>query len=1240
MFVLQVYCKILMIMTFRSPSGADEEDSGCLFVSHLTGQDSPQCGSSVAPCRTLPQALLLVHDGGKICLDGRESESHPYGCLRIDGPNGVQRTLINKSVSIQGSFSKAHISCEHCDSLAFGTHARNSSLKVTLSNLVFDNTGVLIFNVCSFNVVVSKCRFMNCPVGVGMRQEESSAHACQKSTLEVTDSEFWYNKKSIFVFLFNEFFNLTISRCLFQGKKGQFKIATEARNTTGAVHVWSIIQLKKRFRTHTCITDSIFREIGHDDNNFALVVNIHDIFSTGYVSLLNTSFVNNENGILVVGGIDLRLTEVTIDSTFSNAFIGVGCPKVARKVVGLKVFLDRCILVNNRVGIKMATTSCLKGLRSKGLRSCSASDQTLVVRNSIFLGGPKTRSIDYAIRFFAENNKKNDEPFRKEFDFEVHVRLQNVTFQGLHDCALSVGTDKNAYGLILVKNCKFLNNHQFVYRLDERATVQIEFKNDDPPKCPRKREGDANGQFAWNEKSRLPVIFEDTTFEGNVGISGALNLLNGNVTFKNCTFKNNEGVTMGGHVYMKTGYGSLNIVNSTFLQTSLKRRSDVSSYGCFLRSESAGPLIIKNSSFTANINRKFYPIFATTKSSSINIDKLSSLRCPTGKQINFEKITKRDGFDLVKGSDACWIKVNYIKLFCEACFDGFYTLQRGSTNGLDVNKDTECLKCPHGATCEDGRILAKENFWGFNISARPPSLKFIPCPLEYCNTPKHSYHYTYNGCHGSRSGVLCGQCSDGYSEVLYSTSCRKKEKCIDHWFWLASFIYVVLFAIYVVFKPPIFSLLYRQSLWFRKKPEASPNEDSSDEHDAGYLKIIFYFYQVAELVMIKSPENALHMVPFITPVMALFNFQVKTMNGSIGCPFPGLNVVTKELFMCLKFLATLASIASIYAIHRGISKTWYTSTPSLPLYLAVALETLLLGYETLADTTLKLMHCVPIGLEWRLFVDGNIQCWQWWQYLLIVFIVVFVIPLVLVLFWGSLMLSKDKVSAKEFLTSCAFPLPFLFIWLFRYCKKRPNANQFGLPRRNSNDTEEIKKVLHDPFRPASDDDHGTLYWESVLTGRRLILLTIHTFATDPMIRFVCLDCACLVIMLHHLASRPFRDRKANIFESLSLVSLVVICTFNLAEITYISEGIEPTGPNENLFHVLLWIEIVLLGLLPAVACMLVVFAALSQVVRVLYHFVRVLSDVMHKAMPRCLSSRPRQLVLINWDPDEELYSVA
>ena len=1113
---------------------------------------------------------------------------------------------------------------------------------------------------------------MNCQYGVRILQKGSVAPSCQKSTLTVSDSEFWYNTNSINVYLFNEFFNLTISRCLFQGRKGHFNVTSGDRETTAAVYVRSKVLKWRSMYVATSITDSIFRELGHKDNSFAFSVRIENDLSYGNLTLSNTSFINNENAIFVHGGFGLRLTKVTINSTYGYAITASGPPKTSPTTPGIKVLLDECLLADNRIGIRMSTTSCL-GYNY----GCSTSDQTLVVRNSLFLGR-ETRGPGDAIRFAiqrptpAPSPKETQTQFSHDvvtmqsnqqlywsLNFEAKILLENVTFRELHGCALSFEADKNVRGLISFKNCKFLNNSQLMQRLVDRATVHIEIKDDDPPKC-REGEWSNSNEFMWKTIFSLPVIFEDSIFEGNVGVSGALDLKNGDVTIKNCRFKDNEGLTPGGHVFMETGYGRLNIVNSSFLQTAFKPSPNVkqpaSSYASFLRFESVGPVTIESSSFTANVDRKFYdPLLEVTKSSSIDIDDSSTLLCQYGQQMKKEKLVT--GLELVKdgekkhvwdGDETCWTNVSYIKLFCDECPNGFYTLQRGSTKGFNINKDTKCLKCPYGATCENGNINANENFWGFKILTRPPSLQFISCPVEYCGTPTHSSRHAYNVCRGKRSGVLCGQCSAGYSEVLYSTSCRKTENCNDHWFWVAFFIYVIFFALYIVFKPPIFSLLYQQSLWFMKKAanvrqQSSANENNSDKHDAGYLKIVFYFYQVAELVMVRSPENTLHMVPFIPPVMAFFNFQVKTLDGSIGCPFPGLDAVTKELFMCLKFLATLLSIGFIYAIHRFSSKSFHLPAPSLPLYLAVALETLLLGYETLADTSLKLMHCVPIGQDWHLFMEGNIQCWQWWQYLFIVFIVVFVIPLVLVLFWGSLMLSKDKVSAKEFLISCAFPLPFLLVWLFRYFKKKPNGNQPYLSGVESgDDAEEIKKVLHDPFRPSSDGEHGTLYWESVLTGRRFILLTIHTFSTDPMIRFVCLDFACFLILLHHLTARPFRDRKANTWESLSLISLFAICTVNLAEATYISEGIEPTGPSKSLLHACLWIEIVLLGLLPSVACLLVVLAVLSQVIRVLYYCIRILSAALHKcvaqAMPVGSSSRSTQLVLSDWGDPEQGHS--
>ena len=1221
-------------ISYFSGAAADDEANDCLFVSHQSGQDSHLCGSSVHPCKTLSLALLMVNDGGKVCLDGRNSESHPYGCFLRNSREVMKMTdLLDKSVTIQGWLSMAHISCKFLFGLAFRS-ARNGILRLTLSNLVFHNNGVILQKVdCSY-VVVSNCRFINCQAGVAIRQQES--RFCRESSLVITDSEFLYNEISVFVWVFNEVFTVKILRCVFQGKVGRFNVISENRKSNASVYIKSTT-FRHRVHVHGFVSDSIFRELAHDYNGFALSFKVQDLFSTGNLSLLNNTFINNENSLFVYGGFDVQLTKVTIKCTYGHAITASGPPKLKATIVGIKLNLNQCILENNRMGIIMASNPCL------GVLNCSTGQQSLVVKNSLVLGGNETQGYGNALDFHVKTQLNTIRPTY----IKALMLLENVTFQGLHSRVLNVAIQKNVRGLIIVKNCTFLNNSQFVYRLTERSTVEIEFYDEDPPKSCLKLRSHSSKVTSKNS-SQIPVIFENIIFEGNVGISATLSFLNGNVTFKNCAFKDNQGLTVGGHVYMKTGYGSLNIVNSTFLQTRLNGLSDrkqrrISSNGCFLHSDSAGPVVFTNTSFTANVNSKFTPILAATKTSLIKVDERSTLRCPSGKRVKIDKIAKTEGFEFTKGSNTCWMKVNYVKLFCEECPDEFYSLQRGLTTGLDIKKDTACLKCPYGALCESGNIKAKENFWGLNISTNPPSFKFFPCPLEYCSSPEHSNYYTYNACFGKRSGVLCGKCSDGYSETLYSTSCRKKEKCNDHWFWLTTAIYVVLFAVYFVFKPPIFSVLYKQTLWFKRNRtsprdayvETSP-QGSDKEHDPGYLKIIFYFYQVSELVMIKSPEKTLHMVPFIPSVIAIFNFQVKTVYGSVDCPFPGLSVVTKELFLCLKFLATLLSIGFIYTIHRAASSSRYICSPRITLYLAIALETLLLGYERLADTTLKLMHCVPIGMDWRLFVDGNIQCWQWWQYLLIVFMMVFIIPLIVVLFWGSLLLANDKISAKEFLKACAFPLPRLLSWIVRRCKKTEDEDMFSLG--NLDDSEEIKKVLHDPFRAPSCDDYGTLYWESVLTGRRLILLTIHTFATDPMVKFLCLDCACVLILVHHLSVRPFRDRKANIFESLSLVSLVVICTFSLAEATYFSEGIAPTGPSESLFHTLQWIEIGALGLVPVVVGILVVFTLLSQVVRLFYYCVKLLSYVVRCKFfnqANCLGrfSLSREL-LLNWETEE------
>ena len=669
--------------TFPLSLGAEDQGSDCLYVSRLTGKDSPQCGSFAVPCRTLPQALLLVNDGGKICLNGTNSESNPYECLKTVGPNGTKLRAVGKRVSIQGVSSPAHISC----GLVFASRLKYGSVKVSFSNLVFNNSryGLVFFNVPSYHVVISDCKFINCYKAISMLwyRSQVSSFISQKSSLEVTDSEFhnntysiefgpkfkngshkvslsnllfdngtygvslvnvssfdidiakckffnfseaavglfWneikyvireksslvatdskfrYNAKSILVMLPNDFFEMTVSRCLFQNAKGRFHVTNDDRSIKGAVFVRSQASsvITYPIRVLVSITDSIFQDLGHKDNSFAVSVRVDNLFGDGNVSLFNTSFLNNENSLFVHGGFGVNLTHVTVHSTYGYAIIANAPPKTLIKAPGVKVFLERCVLVNNRIGIRMSTTFCLTNTDD----FCSTGDQTLVVKNSLILGGNETLGTGDAVRFGMSFPKQNYsravlKPSKEEVylspDFEVKLLLENVTFQGLHDCALSVSVERNVSGLISVKNCRFLNNTQFVNRLDERAIVEIEFTKVDPPQCPHKRNVNKSEELMWSKTFELPVIFEDSLFENNTGIAGTLNLLNGNATLSKCTFKNNEGVAMGGQVYLRTGFGILNIVNSSFHQTKSAERYRGSRTGCFLQSESAGQLKIE-----------------------------------------------------------------------------------------------------------------------------------------------------------------------------------------------------------------------------------------------------------------------------------------------------------------------------------------------------------------------------------------------------------------------------------------------------------------------------------------------------------------------------------------------------------------------------------------------------------------------------------------------------------------------
>jgi len=711
----------------------------------------------------------------------------------------------------------------------------------------------------------------------------------------------------------------------------------------------------------------------------------------------------------------------------------------------------------------------------------------------------------------------------------------------------------------------------------------------------------------WSYDSH--VLFEDTNFIDNLGLmAGGVYIGNGNTTFKECTFQDNFASQRAGHVYSAYGTGQVNFVDCSFTSKKEERTMNKIRFdkGSFLYSESEGPVHFQNTTMVSKvvgIEIYTFSVFEISNGGFVKMDNNTSIQCNTGHRLKLENNTHFVYSERNKSD--CRINITVLRYSCTLCAPGFYSLEKGVSHGVLVAPSFICLSCPFGANCVRTNIAAKTNFWGHQISKKPPSLKFSACPEHYCQSPPTN-STEYNSCYGNRTGVLCGVCLPEYSETLFSTECHKISECNNFWMWgLTMLLLTTGFVLYLLIKPPVLSFLGTHIFWFRKRDMEHIRQDLGqvEQHsENGYLKITFYFYQAAELLVVGSAENLLQKIPFVYAVVAAFNFKVRSITNEIGCPFPEITAVTKELLLSATVLITMAEVAILFCAHFAFNIIRQKERPSVLHYMAVALEVLLLGYERLAETSLKLMHCVSIGSEKRLFFNGKIICWQWWQYILLAYIGIFVVPFVIVLYFGSSMLYKASISSKEFLGACIFPLPFLMYWLLKKLLKRKYNSQEGCQG-----SKDVLEVLHGPFRQPNGDDKGTLYWESVLIGRRLILLSCNAFIATSMFRMVCMAGACVIMLLHHVWKNPYRDPIANKAETFSLLTLVMMAVINLTKATLISFGTSADGPAKSYLETLEWAEVGALAFVPTLLCIFLMFAIFAQLVRLTLTLTKIIS---------------------------------
>ena len=326
------------------------------------------------------------------------------------------------------------------------------------------------------------------------------------------------------------------------------------------------------------------------------------------------------------------------------------------------------------------------------------------------------------------------------------------------------------------------------------------------------------------------------------------------------------------------------------------------------------------------------------------------------------------------------------------------------------------------------------------------------------------------------------------------------------------------------------------------------------------------------------------------------------------CPFEDLRPVQKAIVVHSVGYSLLTLLCLLYVsifLFKLLKKYWATSTretmndtpeliekPFLGRIARAFANILLLMYASSAQLCLSLLHCVPLEDHQVLFLDGNIKCYQTFQYFLLVYMISSILPFCLVPVLGSHLLKLQRISVAQFCLACIFPLPFCCYWPYLLVRNfswkvrrsyrgdrndgiqddgENSANLYtGASMRTENEdltefnhcNSAVLRVLVGPFRrhkatfvfPASH-----LPWEGVLILRRLALILVLTFVYDNRVKTTLSMIFCVVILLPQVFVKPFKNARDNVLEILSLVMLIIISSLSVVKNIYYGENLDSNG---------------------------------------------------------------------------------
>ena len=387
---------------------------------------------------------------------------------------------------------------------------------------------------------------------------------------------------------------------------------------------------------------------------------------------------------------------------------------------------------------------------------------------------------------------------------------------------------------------------------------------------------------------------------------------------------------------------------------------------------------------------------------------------------------------------------------------------------------------------------------------------------------------------------------------------------------------------------------------------------------SGVFKILVQFYQIESMLRVDSPLKIslvsrlkFNTSVFIDLVLSVFNIKIiapvggskareSTVSTFLLCPVQGMTAITKQFVLSSLPLACICVVLLSYIVNRCATRKkkpsdmihcYYSipsttsssnsdenqsnsSKPFVNRLKGCVLQLFLIGYATVSLYLLNLVNCVSIdgshvaGLTSKgptnvLYIQGDVECYQHWQYGIVAVIALWVIPFPLSLYLSSQMLVDGVMTSNKFIFTLFVPfytvLKTLLHKIFTYkntngvyaslkgslLKDDGDSTSSKQRKHNQHDTDILINILSGPFRKTRKLGHPLIVWESVMVLRRFLLCVVYVMLQEDEILKLYLMLILLVLFgVHHGFIQAFITKSLNIGETVSLAVLTLLCCVN------------------------------------------------------------------------------------------------